>query len=1493
MSTVGCFNSICTRNVKHVRLIKNCYPKKEGEKGPRSSELSYLTFYASSRPAKLTKVGRYLDHKIQREISKGQKQYIEVSLAILKALIQSCHHDLNLFSKWIIRILNRTLDTRDSHLVELSEDTFVTFCHYHDGSTLGLDPVFRSDFEILLGKFAYFCNYTNEEQDKALRMQYIGHRALQAEVTSSALHGSDFITQLDIILPALLETLLTSGEADLSETSTSTQSDLNSRMVEVLASQTSSIFFSKSNGTAVRMALNLLYQFTEEKNQWWPPDRVLSVIELILDSVQPQYRYLLISETMQRLQVSSSSDRNYLTSAHASQIAILNTILNDTKAPLVGVSVLEVLNTLFTMLLEMLQNAHFRSEPPADQNDTQALYEFTIHDGILHSLAGLAAQNYYQNQLDDMMGYFVAKLCTNTTLEQIDGLPIQKYRQVVLLCLDQIVSTAQSVSVLRDNASERGSTSSRLDTNISMGSWTTAIPLLTDKTRETRIHFARLLAHYLEATSPSSSVANSEEPLHLLTQHNDILFVNTLHHTIVEWVQDSDFTAADARAICVLLYLLTCRFGIDATVKSNSLLFKLQVMVRTNAVKDVVRQRAIAAAIVEWFTMIADFYHISSLGEYMSGIRDERIQANAWPSFPLNGAIIMIPDEVPYPSSDLQNQSPVQSFVDRDIVVEMLTSQVRLRDSHDRHGLELESKLYAEWGTEAFASSECSLRIRTSQDLKDNKPKLASPLQNPELKEPIEKKETIKVENLKEALAGTKLQPPPPPPPSQQQQQQQHPHQKVESSNSSASGSDSVPSDTAAGRGDGAHSRRSSTVSQHKADINTLLNTLHLNQDAQRGPLKEKFVGLTELLFRGVELYEQQDPQAFWDAYLILPVNVPAFIKVVQSTPEEQLLRARHNISKFFEACLDRLHPSTEASMAAADQTRQQHAMQLLSCLMRQLFLKKRLTHFNIIQMIASGLDRADEVFSRLARTVGHLLEKPSTRSDALLLAISLVTGNDNVNQNNLNGYFMQNDLSNILVEVIVDEASTIEDLRNVVMLWGLLENYNKYEIKNPYTTRLARCKNSIAFEKLYRMCLTTLDDMTSQYIHLKDDSETLTQSVVSYMASWFSGPSISKKTIANMDSSEAAANLPPYHSALLLVLYDVLTSNPHYTTIMLQLCAQDTANDNSKSTLIGALLSYASYLFEHNRNPRAFIYTRLMLTTILNMTENPSIMNYMIKEESKEYVRLCRQRPTPLPAIKKPRSLFCLTLDVVLIFLKHNIKKKLDIVTYSLAFSCIHRVLLCLKNRKIRLEYHWTEMWPIITATLHFIATHISDLELRNEFDMLVSTMMDVINLCASHGEAFLSDTLSYDTLYYEIIRASEDINTLATYVSRTTVKKAGPDRSPALSPSDFTNVKLICNHFNPILDEWQTNHKASFHTPEKVIANLSPLMNAAVIKDNYSTLELKPVPKADQHTPYNEISGEMGFFRQVLRTATTDYIGHVADMLATRASPIPSGPF
>jgi hypothetical protein len=46
---------------------------------------------------------------------------------------------------------------------------------------------------------------------------------------------------------------------------------------------------------------------------------------------------------------------------------------------------------------------------------------------------------------------------------------------------------------------------------------------------------------------------------------------------------------------------------------------------------------------------------------------------------------------------------------------------------------------------------------------------------------------------------------------------------------------------------------------------------------------------------------------------------------------------------------------------------------------------------------------------------------------------------------------------------------------------------------------------------------------------------------------------------------------------------------------------------------------------------------------------------------------------------------------------------------------------------------------------------------------------------------------------------------------------------RSPTITGNEFSNIKLICNHFKPALDEWQTSHNIKFPTPEQVMCKFT----------------------------------------------------------------------
>lgn len=250
------------------------------------------------------------------------------------------------------------------------------------------------------------------------------------------------------------------------------------------------------------MTDHFAYRFLDTENKWWPENFAVSMMELALDSLQPQYRYLLVSELLQQLEAAKSvhSDK-YAIEKHASVVCILDAILN-ANIPLVGISVLEVLNTLFTHLIQSVQDFKTFKE-----NDQQGSLEYAIHQGLAHSIGGLASQTYYLNQLNDITGYIISKLRVgNTTVDTVDGLSIQAYRSVVLKCLDLVTNASSTEHEQTEDGESNNENTPIYNNSVTLDAWVPALGLLTDKTPSTRVDFAVTLVHCLEATSENDIV---------------------------------------------------------------------------------------------------------------------------------------------------------------------------------------------------------------------------------------------------------------------------------------------------------------------------------------------------------------------------------------------------------------------------------------------------------------------------------------------------------------------------------------------------------------------------------------------------------------------------------------------------------------------------------------------------------------------------------------------------------------------------------------------------------------------------------------------------------------------------------------------------------------------------------------------------------------------------------------------------------------------------
>lgn len=221
---------------KHQALILKCYPKFQknvADVKPNSSELSYLLYYASSRRSKLQKVGVFLEKRTTNDVYHGRTWYVvelmisvlamliwrignrnvQVTLQILKALMEKIPRDLPLYARYILHILSVILRSKDITMIEESLPVFETFCEYHDVATLAADQEHIGQYEHIVRVYAGFAAQSPSTSAKgsisasvAIRWRSAGLQALQS-ITSSEAVGADGGTQLNIIMPIILQNL--------------------------------------------------------------------------------------------------------------------------------------------------------------------------------------------------------------------------------------------------------------------------------------------------------------------------------------------------------------------------------------------------------------------------------------------------------------------------------------------------------------------------------------------------------------------------------------------------------------------------------------------------------------------------------------------------------------------------------------------------------------------------------------------------------------------------------------------------------------------------------------------------------------------------------------------------------------------------------------------------------------------------------------------------------------------------------------------------------------------------------------------------------------------------------------------------------------------------------------------------------------------------------------------------------------------------------------
>lgn len=626
-----------------------------------------------------------------------------------------------------------------------------------------------------------------------------------------------------------------------------------------------------------------------------------------------------------------------------------------------------------------------------------------------------------------------------------------------------------------------------------------------------------------------------------------------------------------------------------------------------------------------------------------------------------------------------------------------------------------------------------------------------------------------------------------------------------------------------------------------------------LTQDARPDIFQPKIVQLYEQL-----LLHDDEPglpsEGFWREFFLLHPDKAGLIKILDSISPDHILQLQASTQDLFSRAVK------EAEIGISPQNL--NAFENMAALLGGVLTKRYTNPSSDVIQVLAGLDEVDIIVTRLVSCIDSTVKEHgdvALRRSAIKCAIAMVSG---AYKTGLVSYFTHKDLFPGLMKFVHDVQDPRDSLEAFLLL-GLLANYNKFEIQNPYELRLDDFVNEDTIQRIVRTVGMVSSATRNQYVEIQDDlpeSWNLNSTLIFLGLRAFAPEAKAKATPPTEEEAKLLFGaLPRPEAALILSTYSFVNANKVFAANLATL----PASLKSTESPFSAFLSYGSYLVHHAyRSERCVHYSILVLLTLRVITEDNLIMKRLSASESKIPVRFCRQRAPHLPLVTSDRIPLAVIMDICTTTLSHNLRKRLDVPLYSLSIDIILRIVTYLSRNKIRLIHHWSYIWGSLTSLIRFLTQYAPDLSyLPSIGESLCTPLTNLTAFCLAVGDTFLPDPTSYDDLFYKLIEIGPVLPKFCDAYN------LAPPSSVATSATNTTHslqilIKVSTHYHNLLTSKHGTSQK-----------HQSPAAVAEVIKQGYETLDLPENTAAEfgSWMPWRE-GTEKALIKKIIRTVVED---------------------
>lgn len=466
----------------------------------------------------------------------------------------------------------------------------------------------------------------------------------------------------------------------------------------------------------------------------------------------------------------------------------------------------------------------------------------------------------------------------------------------------------------------------------------------------------------------------------------------------------------------------------------------------------------------------------------------------------------------------------------------------------------------------------------------------------------------------------------------------------------------------------------------------------------------------------------------------------------------------------------------------------------MMAVLTRCLLCKGDLAGWEVMELFAGGVNQSDKFFNEFATTIGTLLSDDDApvdlRHEVLQLAVVFMCG---VNQLSPGAYLLRKDLF-LAIVAIIRGLETGRFTFEALLLLALLSNFHKSDAAklNPFLQHIGEITDVDVLRKACWAAEFTAATTIKAYQDISDDSPPTMSSMIASLMSSLRPDRAFSSTPVNTPK-ELFKNQPIEACVILLPIFELVLRNRIFPSILVEGVKDAAGDKTSRSPLPHTIVSLSSYLLTHatSTSSRAIAYANIALNTLLAFVETKEIFRVFC-EPSPHPVRLCRQRLPMLPFAPSPRPLICAVLDCCILWLRHNLHKRLETSLYLTCVRTCHRTIWFLQKEHIRPDYHWSQLWKAIIGLLDFLGGKFEESTSTTGIEQLLQESLILLDIALTKAEIFLPSPQAIHEFVYELVRSAPILRRL-TALLRSFMSPRAPPIPLQESPSEQALSRLL----------------------------------------------------------------------------------------------------